>query len=567
MQVKNKDSVRHVLIVISICLTIFVFNFIYAATYHSTAIHEEISLHDGWNVSVKHTKGLPEVYSEINLETMRFDMMNRHDVITMSRILPEHMPVHPVLNVFTMHSTIDVYIDGEDVYSYGDDQYRNGELVGYGNHYIILDDDYALKKITITMDISENEAFSTITPPKLMSGDFVHRDNMIQNRFQMIVTLFTIVFGALVAVLATIYSFKNSELRRLIGVGAFAVLIGVWFMCNSCILEVFTYDLQLKVFLEFGTLFAAPTFLFYYFDVEVKKVGGLTYLVYKIILIWQTLFMLTSWLLQLANIVHFPALLKICQLNMCMMVVFLMQRYISGMLRGKMRNGPVVHGFLMLSIFVISDIARFNFQKYSDKSYNEHYVSLVHIGVLVFVISMILDFGLSYLEGVYEKAEKYTLEKLAYSDYLTGLSNRRSIEELMVKLDADKSDYTVIGYDLNNLKKVNDTLGHKEGDLYIKEFAGAIESVFGEYGQSARTGGDEFITILPHGKSLDKEKLIESLKKEIITINSKHANWTMSTAYGYCDYDETGVLSIRDAEKIADERMYENKQRMKAARA
>jgi diguanylate cyclase (GGDEF)-like protein len=66
----------------------------------------------------------------------------------------------------------------------------------------------------------------------------------------------------------------------------------------------------------------------------------------------------------------------------------------------------------------------------------------------------------------------------------------------MDEIDRDKKNYAVVVFDLNGLKKVNDTLGHEEGDCYIKEFGQVLKKTFQDYGFVGRTGGDEFQVLI-----------------------------------------------------------------------
>lgn len=152
---------------------------------------------------------------------------------------------------------------------------------------------------------------------------------------------------------------------------------------------------------------------------------------------------------------------------------------------------------------------------------------------------------------------------MAYTDCLTGLSNRRKLEEVFDEIDHNPIPYAVGVFDLNDLKEVNDTLGHNEGDRYIKEFSQVLKKTFQDYGVIGRTGGDEFLVVIENAKNLDIDELISKMYKLLEKVNEENPNWNMSAAYGFCCADEPGVESVRGAIKIADWRMYEKKIEMK----
>lgn len=93
------------------------------------------------------------------------------------------------------------------------------------------------------------------------------------------------------------------------------------------------------------------------------------------------------------------------------------------------------------------------------------------------------------------------LEKLASQDDLTGLSNRRQLEDVLKK-ESDRcrrygGALSLIMLDLDHFKNVNDTFGHDFGDHVLKEFAGRILACIRETDAAFRFGGEEFIVLLP----------------------------------------------------------------------
>jgi len=93
-----------------------------------------------------------------------------------------------------------------------------------------------------------------------------------------------------------------------------------------------------------------------------------------------------------------------------------------------------------------------------------------------------------------------TLEGIARRDPLTGLSNRRDLDERADKMFTDRTTRTVtaLSVDINGLKQVNDSYGHARGDLLIQSVGHALQDAFGDLSDAciARVGGDEFTVVV-----------------------------------------------------------------------
>ena len=93
-----------------------------------------------------------------------------------------------------------------------------------------------------------------------------------------------------------------------------------------------------------------------------------------------------------------------------------------------------------------------------------------------------------------ELAAKY--ERLASCDALTGLDNRTTLDQRLIRLLADgEGEFAVIWIDLDRFKEVNDTLGHSVGDLVLLTTAERLVAIVGDRGWPARFGGDEFVIL------------------------------------------------------------------------
>lgn len=134
------------------------------------------------------------------------------------------------------------------------------------------------------------------------------------------------------------------------------------------------------------------------------------------------------------------------------------------------------------------------------------------------------------------------MERLSNTDVLTGLYNRRYFDEAFdrewKRSGRNNSLLSVIMFDIDHFKIINDTFGHQVGDEYLKKTASVLTSVFKrDYDIVARYGGEEFIVLLP-GINVDHaSQLAEKVKERIESMITDHQGkkvWTTISAGIVC---------------------------------
>lgn len=144
---------------------------------------------------------------------------------------------------------------------------------------------------------------------------------------------------------------------------------------------------------------------------------------------------------------------------------------------------------------------------------------------LIMLLTLVVIFALvrSFRQSSALLSANNQLSQLANSDPLTGLANRRSIEEMaqeILALEArDGSLSAVCVVDLDNFKRVNDEYGHQRGDALLIELANLFNSALRKSDVAARIGGDEFVLLMPQLQSVRDvkvalERLLESIRTQ-----------------------------------------------------
>lgn len=543
----------------AILFLVVLFSYIFQGLGGMVETEGYYELDSSWKVTVNDTS-----YENANLNELSFQLTKRGDLVVLERQLPEKMVEGTVMRFYVTHAAIEVFVDGERIYEYGQDLYDENRMLGYGFHFIDIPYGSAGKNLQISLLVSEKNAFGNLDVPVIDNGAHLMRNFLIERREAVAVILFLIVFGGIFILATIFFSFEGSDFYRLLNLAFFALSIGIWNLCNNDIIMLFTYNIRAKGIIEFSAIYGAPTFLFSYFHEEAVKSGGkLQRYAYYVILGLQILFVATASILQATHLVHFPDMLKYNQMIMVLMAIYFVAMFAKNAWKRQANNNVLMLGMAIMVVIAAIDLVRYNMQLYYGGFEGGHFKSYTYLGTFVFVLSLMVDFMRRTSDALYSTAERETLEKMAYTDSLTGLLNRRRCEEIYDEIDKNKSDYAVVALDLNNLKKVNDSLGHDAGDLYIREFGTVLTKAFAGCGEVIRSGGDEFLVVVREPAKVDIQAKIDAMNQLISDLNQCHANWNMSTAYGVCYSHEDTVSTIREADKVADARMYEKKHEMK----
>ena len=165
--------------------------------------------------------------------------------------------------------------------------------------------------------------------------------------------------------------------------------------------------------------------------------------------------------------------------------------------------------------------------------------------------------------------QQMQLTEKAYLDLHTGLPNKSRCEEVLKNQDLSKGVTCCIMIDLNNLKEVNDKLGHVEGDILIKKFGGILRKAIREEDFVGRYGGDEFVAVLQNVDEAVVKLVINRIEEEVSKYNKRirmsleDGQAQISYAYGYAMSNNIVNCSMEVLLNAADANMYDNKRNFK----
>jgi diguanylate cyclase (GGDEF)-like protein len=182
---------------------------------------------------------------------------------------------------------------------------------------------------------------------------------------------------------------------------------------------------------------------------------------------------------------------------------------------------------------------------------------------------------------VLERALRYAVERQrllteisanSLTDELTGLYNRRGLLTVTAApwkgAPRQKKGMTLLYIDLDNMKRINDALGHKAGDQALVETAEVLRQTFRQADILARLGGDEFAVLAVGTPASAGQVLAERLQQVVRAHNAAGPRrFELSLSVGLAQYDPERPCSLQQLLAQADARMYEVKQVRRQARS
>ncbi len=197
---------------------------------------------------------------------------------------------------------------------------------------------------------------------------------------------------------------------------------------------------------------------------------------------------------------------------------------------------------------ILQEVDRFSKSLMSEAQDNQAFSNTLQRAVLCAVKQSLLD---------------RELRSLALTDDLTCLYNRRAFlalagQQLRVAR-RNAQGLLVFFADVNGLKEINDTYGHREGDLALIRTADALEKTFRNSDVIARLGGDEFAVLALEASCENRETILRRLEKSLNGSSTEESRYVLSLSIGMARFDPKHPVSLGKLIASADEAMYEEK--------
>lgn len=451
-----------------------------------------------------------------------------------------------------------VKFDGEVTYSYYTDQAAIlGRSYGKFVHMIPIPPDS--KTVTLELHpIYDGEAAlikqASVEDAGVFMADIYH-DGLPKFAVCVLLTL----FGALMIITGFTDKVTGESMINPFSLGAFAVFVGIWSANDTMILQVYTQHPEIVSF----TRYLCLMFVVYLpVSFMASSTNHRDTILLPILLSLTLLNFLITMLLSALRISDMHLMLPFSHVNIVIalfMTIYLMVKAIRAKTIDKTFRQTVVVAMTFASLGVASDLLHYIL---TSGTLNDTSL-FTRVGVFIFVALLGVYMIRKRTQLALKKERAQVIEKLAYTDSLTGLANRTAFHEKEDEIRQKNLGCIVIQLDINFLKKVNDVYGHSEGDRHIVGAAHIIRDSFADIGTAYRTGGDEFIVIVQNSSSNVVEKSLKKIEEGAKKYNAENdPPVPLQIAYGYAQCNRQNDV-LEAAERLADQRMYEKKREMK----
>ncbi len=487
--------------------------------------------------------------------------------ISVYNTIPESLKNADALFFRAKNVFYSVYIEGELIY-----EPELPESVFYTNstgtrwNSIDLLPEYLGKEIEIRLTAAYKTARCGLDGFRIGAGGAIL--NVIKDKMASFIVCVLLLFVGLLLSIADIpINMRRTKNHELLYLGLFSICVATWCLTELNVIQFFFDNSRLLQVVSCGSLMLIPFPLVLYLN---AAVGFKHKAVVPVICTMSAVEFVVCWGLHLLKIKDIHETITLSHIIVAIASVLLVYSFVKDAIVKSRENGVNIYhilrtiGLCSIGIAAVIDIARYYSGQTSDSA------QFVRVGMLIFAVC----YGSSSLENTVNAvkmgAQAEFVSRLAYHDGLTGIGNRTAFEERLAELEKAQSGSPVgiVMFDVNDLKYVNDNLGHPLGDVLIKTAAEIISASFSsENDECFRIGGDEFAVIMRG------ENIAQRYEKGMIVFNEQTEQRSsspenvlrISIAHGFFVYDsECGLTRIEEAYKKADEKMYETKREMKA---
>lgn len=464
--------------------------------------------------------------------------------------IPEDMSDETVLSVKSYGVSIEVFVDGEEIYF----QREIGGESGFCWKWIELPKGTGGRLLSLRITC-EKAVENSFVPSRVLLGEqnTVFLKILEEEAFALIGGGITLLIGLGVWLGAALLRRRliTDEWKGAYNLGLFITIAGLWIVTDSDILQFYTDKLAFGTLVSYVCLMLMPYFLIQFIrKMMIYRTRGVSIMA-QVHLLNSAICML----LYILRLVSLRQTLVTTHILIAISVVVVLKEGIEEVNRHKNREMEMILvGVVNLVLF--GGIALVMFYMNLELPYASFY----GVGIFAFEFFLIVaTFNrVCYYFNRSARVAKY--QEIAYTDIMTQMGNRLAFTKQQENGKWQENRAYVV-LDINNLKKANDHHGHLKGDSLIVDAGKCIQEAFAEIGSCYRIGGDEFAVIL-HTMIEDEIRAAIAELHRILERANMNREVPIEIAYGYSIRRDV-TDSNQELFDEADANMYRKKIEMK----
>ena len=449
------------------------------------------------------------------------------------------------LAFYTVHQYVEVSLGDELMYQMVPDQENVGGKT-VGSHWVVIPLYSEDEGKDISVYITPVYESVRNRKPEFHMGSrfFIFIEQLKQDFYPIILSAAIIVVGLIFGFIAILGYHRKGEKPDLIYLAASIIMIGIWKIT----------DIRF-----FPWLLEGSSLFFSYITLGMLALAGVPFIIFiqrqfsdsfpklcRVSCILGIVSGYVVWFLQITDLADMRESLYFSHITIAVTVLTVIC-VIVGRWRKKKNDVKMwitIVFFALCTVGTAADLLGFYIKGNSDGLLNTVGMFLVYAVVM----------------GAYSTVQ---IRRKVYIDDKTGLYNQSRCNEVLADPRPLKASVGLIMFDLNNLKVVNDTMGHEVGDYLICGFATDLKKNISRKCFMGRYGGDEFIVIVRKTNNGSMEEILERLAASVKEMNQSGDNPDISYSAGYTI--SSGKEVMQELFEKADEKMYIEKKRYHAS--
>lgn len=533
---------------------------------------EAVNLDDHISVKVEAPDGTLNIYQD----SRQFEAPAKGSTVRVTVHLPESEKIdEAALCFYNYNSVVTVTYRGHILYKHGTAERQAGRTTGHTVVRVNVPDDAWGNDIRISLYQLEDNTTSNIHGVYAMPSTQAWLYPLLTSSQPEFVASYSFCTASIILLVVFVgMLLADRSIRQGIYLALFCLCLSLWDLGYTSLVYLITDDTVFAPTMEYLMLHLVPVWFFGYLRFECHDTRRAhVCLAVEIVDAALAAIALTTELLGVPGM-GYLGMLKVLYVELVVMAAATVATALSSGTRRDASRAVFRYGTGITVVISLLEVLRVILNRSSGvfriSGALEPFIesTLAPLVIVAFEGTLLASYLIHLTRMLHARLERQQLERLAYTDALTGIPNRASLDERFGSLrTSDKLRYTILFFDVDRLKVTNDELGHDAGDRLLQLVGRAIgEACAGYDGFWGRYGGDEFVAVLYRKRDADRaQRSFQSIIRE--ANDRSYLPFPVEVAVGRADHEQEESLTVDEELKRADSQMYEDKVRREGADA